>query len=71
MGWSPGTYNSVGSLIKGFDVSSNSVANYVTATTMLKYINCDLSGKSINRYIPYEPSDLIWQYVLNYYENWD
>lgn len=71
MGWIPGEFASTGHLLKGFEVPSNSVNNYATAKTMLKYINCDLSGKTINRFIPYEPSDLVWQYVLNYTPGWD
>lgn len=71
MGWSLVDYNSTGKYVKGFDVAKTPVNGYVTATTMLRYINCDLAGRTINKFIPYEPSNLIWQYILSEYLTWD
>lgn len=71
MGWSLSVFNSTQTRIKGFDVSSNPVNGFVTATTMLRHVKCDLAGRSINKYIPYEPSSLVWQYVLSYSLGWD
>lgn len=50
---------------------SNPVNGFVNATTMLRYINCDLSGRSYDRFIPYDPSSLVWQYVVSYSPGWD
>lgn len=71
MGWHVSDYNLKNKYIKGFDVSTNPVNGFVTATTLLQYIKCDTSGASYNKYIPYEPSTLIWQYVLSYSPSWD
>lgn len=71
MGWSSVTYSATKKFVKGFDASANSVNGFVTATTMLRYVNCDLAGHSYNRFIPYDPSDLVWQYVVSYSPGWD
>lgn len=71
MGWSVLTYNSTKKLLKGFDVSSASVDGYVMASTLLRYIKCNLAGASYNKFAPYEPSALTWQYVLSYSFSWE
>lgn len=71
MGWLATEYDTNKKFIKGFEVGTNSVNGFVTATTMLRYINCDAYGVSYNKFIPYEPSALVWQYVLSYSPSWD
>lgn len=71
MGWAPDEYDKNGKLIKGFTNTTNSVNGFVTASTILRYVKCDLSGASYDRFIPYTPQNLVWQYVLNYSESWD
>lgn len=71
MGWTPDEYDKNGKLIKGFTNTTNSVNGFVTASTILRYVKCDISGASYDRFIPYTPQNLVWQYVLNYSESWD
>lgn len=71
MGWSVSKYNQDKSMVKGFDVASIPVNGFVTASTLLRYVICDAGGASYNKYIPYTPSSLTWQYVLSYSPGWD
>ena len=71
MGWAPDEYDQNGKLIKGFTNTTNSINGFVTASTILRYVKCDISGASYDRFIPYTPQNLVWQYVLNYSESWD
>lgn len=71
MGWLPDEYDKNKKLVKGFTTTTNSINGFVTASTILRYIKCDISGASYNKFIPYTPQDLVWQYVLNYSESWD
>lgn len=71
MGWIPDEYDKNKKLVKGFTTTTNSINGFVTASTILRFIKCDISGASYNKFIPYTPQDLVWQYVLNYSESWD
>lgn len=71
MGWLIDEYNTSGKFVKGFSCTTNDVNGFVTASTLLRYVKCDLSGASCNVYIPYAPQNLVWQYVLNLSESWD
>lgn len=71
MGWLPDVYNNSKKFVKGFSCTTTSVNGFVTASTLLRYVKCDLSGASYDKFLPYAPQNLIWQYVLNYSEGWD
>lgn len=71
MGWLPSIYNASLKYVKGFELTSKPVNGFISANTTLQYIKCDLSGATYAKYIPYEPSNLTWQYVLSYTPSWD
>lgn len=71
MGWLVSEYNLNKKLVKGFEVTSVPINGFVTASTVLRYIKCDLSGKTYGKYIPYNISNLTWQYVLSYSPGWE
>lgn len=71
MGWIPDEYDKKRKLVKGLTTTTNSINGFVTASTILRFIKCDISGASYNKFIPYTPQNLVWQYVLNYSESWD
>ncbi len=65
MGWAPDEYDQNGKLIKGFTNTTNSINGFVTASTILRYVKCDISGASYDRFIPYTPQNLVWQLLVS------
>lgn len=60
MGWIPNSSPST----MGFSVSVNQTGGYATATTQMRYVNCDISGAKVDRHYPYIITSLIWYYTL-------
>lgn len=70
MGWDPEILANSNMLQKGFSCPTTSINGWVTASTVLRFIKCDASGVTYDRFIPYKPEDLVWQYVLSLSEDW-
>ncbi len=71
MGWDPEKLANTNMLEKGFSCPTTSINGWVKACTVLRFIKCDVSGISYNKFIPYQPENLVWQYVLRQSVEWD
>lgn len=58
MGWIQGSSSF------GFWTSPTSDATTVNGMTKVFFVNCDLSGRSLNYYIPNDPKYFVWAYDL-------
>lgn len=58
MGWIQGSKS------LGFWTSPTSDATIVNGMTKVFFVNCDISGKSLNYYVPNNPKYFVWAYDL-------